>query len=127
MKGIKLLSVYALCMCIMLFQSCEDDAEKDISCNDDILGMWNVTNIQPSFCTLLSYEINTGSSNSILSIVLDDGTRKLSGNGLLDEDCSAMTYTVSEGSTIESGSITFDGNTLVDMSTIGCLFTATKQ
>jgi hypothetical protein len=127
MKCIKLLSLFALYMGVILFQSCGDDAEKDVSCNDDILSVWTVTNIQPSFCTLLSYEISTGSSNNILSITLDDGTRKLTGSGLLGADCAEMTYTVSAGSTIESGSITFDGNTLVDMSTLGCLFSATKQ
>ena len=120
---------------IFLLQSCgEEDCTEgksgpncDEDCIETIIGTWNVTNIQPAFCTLSTYNFETRPSDSFISVSLDDGTRKLSGEGLLDADCSSMTYTVSEGSDIVNGSITFDGNMLTDMSDLGCLFTAIKQ
>lgn len=136
MKYIHLLSGLTLLIFIALLQSCGGDevcpdgfsgSDCETHCSEDIFGTWNVTNIQPAFCDLLSYEIGVGSSTSILSISLDDGTRTLTGNGLLDADCSEMTYTVSSGSTILSGAIQFTGNTMEDRSDLGCLITAEKQ
>lgn len=97
------------------------------NCGDMIFGVWTVTDILPVGCTVLTYEFGTGTSASILSVILDDGTKKFTGNGLLDPDCEEMTYTVSGGGVIVSGAITFDGAELIDKSDFGCLIYADKQ
>ena len=134
MNPTKILHVLALLCTIGILQSCGDDcpdgtsgADCEPDCREGILGMWNVTDIQPAFCTLLSYEFGTRTTDSFIAISIDDGSRVLTGEGLLDSDCSEMTYTVSQGGTIVSGSITFDGNILTDRSDLGCLFTASRQ
>lgn len=153
MKSFKLFFVLASFVSVVLFNSCGDDACKDVtclnggdciegicdcpegfvgsdcgtSCGDVIFGTWNVTDIRPIGCTLLTYEFGTGISSNIISVTLDDGTRVLDGEGLLDADCTALTYTVSGNGDIVSGSITFNGSTLIDMSGLGCLITAVKQ
>ena len=130
MKHINLLSVLALIIPAMLFLSCGDDEGVDESmCVDDIFGVWKVSNFVPSSsnCTLTSYEFGVGTASNILSMSIVDESRTFTGNGLLDADCSEMTYTVSQGGTIVSGSIKFNGAMLEDKSDFGCLVSATKQ
>lgn len=132
---VKLLPIVYLFLSIALFQSCgEEECPKGIAgpnceadCIESIIGVWNVTTIDPAFCTLSTYNFETRPSDSFISVTLIDETRLLTGEGLLDSDCLSMTYTVSEGGTIVNGSISFDGNRLTDMSDLGCLFTAIKQ
>jgi hypothetical protein len=125
-------------ICLLFIFSCSsDDAEEcavgfsgancEVYCNQGIPGTWNVTDIRPIGCTLLSYQFELGSGDNIISMTLDEGDRLLTGNGLLQDDCSEMTYTVSNGATIVSGTIVFTDNTLEDRSGLGCLIYATKQ
>ncbi len=130
MKYIKLLSVLVPLISVILIQSCGDDEGGDESiCVDDIFGAWEVTNFVPSSsnCTLTTYEFRTGTASNILAMSIVDESRTFTGNGLLDADCSEMTYTVSQGGTIVSGSIRFNGAMLEDRSDFGCLVSATKQ
>ena len=134
MKGFKPLCLVTLFFTLAFSYSCgEDDCPDGSSgvncesdCREDIFGIWNVTNIQPMFCELMTYEFRTRTTDSFIAITLDDGSRAFTGEGLLDSDCLSMSYTVSEGGTIISGTISFDGNTLTDMSDLGCLITASK-
>lgn len=98
-----------------------------VVCKDNILGTWAVTNIAPAFCDLLSYEFGTSTAHEFITIAMDDGTTIYTGQGLLEDDCSEMTYTVSGSGNIYSGSIRFNGDTFEDASDLGCLFTAEKQ
>ncbi len=135
MKGLRKVVGSILTVCIILLLSCGDEecldgfsgSDCETFCSADIFGTWNVTDIQPAFCTLSNYEFGSGISNTIISVSLDDGTRTLTGEGLLDSDCSSMTYTVSAGGTIVSGSITFNGSSMEDRSDLGCLISAAKQ
>ena len=154
MRYTKLIPFLGFILCLCIFQSCGDNACDNVSCLNDgvcvegtcdcpdgytgsdcgthcsenIFGIWSVTKLQPVGCsqTLVSYEFATGISQSIISVTIRDETDTWTGEGLLDSDCESMTYTVSGNGDVINGSIDFDGSTLVDMTSLGCLITATK-
>jgi hypothetical protein len=138
MKCFKLLAFFFIFLGVVLFYSCGEDACERVTClnngicvdgicNCNIVGTWNVTNIQPSNCTVLTYQFGTGMSSSIFSVTIDDGSRIFTGSGLLDTNCEGMTYSAQAGSTIVSGAIRFDGSTFADQSGFGCLISAAKK
>ena len=85
MKFIKLFHLALLFTALAMFPSCGgDDGEEpeEMSCADDVKGIWNVTDQIPTSagCTLVTYEIGTGTDDNILSIEINDGTRVYSVN-----------------------------------------------
>jgi len=152
MKYIKLLSVLALFFTVVLFQSCEDDACEGVTClndgicldgtcdcstgysgadcgthcSEDIIGTWDITSGMSANCNLVSYTLAAGATDrKILITITDDGGIMASGTGTLSFDCSTMTY---ELPNLFTGNMTFTGNTLTDVISIGgCEFGATKQ
>lgn len=156
MKSIKLLSVLVLFFTVVLFQSCENDPCEDVTClNDgicldgtcdcttgysgancgthcsaDIVGTWDVTNGQTTFCDFGKYEFTKGSTDTeiLVSLTSADGFIVITGTGTLSLDCSSMTYTVIINSTSTiSGTLSFDGTTFIDVTDVGCTLEATKQ
>ena len=131
MKNIQFLLSVLLIMTLIFLQSCGDEEEpNEESCVDQVLGTWEVTSFIPfsADCGGLSrYEIATGSADNILSFSIVDGSRTLSGSGLINTSCTQMTYTVSQGQTIVSGTILFNGTMFEDQSDLGCLVSARKQ
>lgn len=114
-----------------MIQSCGDaDASDENSCIDDITGSWQVTGFVPSSANcsgLRTYQMAIGSADNILSLSIVDDTRTLNGSGLVNTNCTEMTYTVSQGQTIVSGTILFNGTMFEDQSDLGCLVSASKQ
>ena len=122
---------YLLILSFFFIQACgDDDSTDENSCIGDLLGIWQVTGFIPSSANcsgLTTYEISTGSANNILSLSIFNDTRTLSGSGLVNTNCTEMTYTVSQGQSIVSGAISFNGRMFEDQSDLGCLVSASKQ
>ena len=152
MNSINKFPVFSILICIILFQSCGDGSCGDLKCLnggecveglcycpdgyvgedcgifcfDEIKGTWNVTD-QSTHCDYVSYTFGVGTSERIFSLDLNDGTRVLSGHGLMDDECKTMTYSVSTSGIIISGAITFNGSTLEDRLDGGCFVSASRQ
>lgn len=131
MKYINFLFVLVLISSLALFQSCSDDGiTQGDNCVDNIYGDWEVDSFTPSSANcseLTTYRVSTGRSKNILSLSIVNGSRTFSGSGFIDDNCSEMSYTVSQDQTIISGDIRFNGSSLEDRSGLGCLVKATKQ
>jgi len=131
MKEFKLICLVILSLCLIVLGSCgNDDEMEEENCVDNIIGFWDVIDFAPSTSNcgeLSSYEIRTTEQSNILSISIINGDQTLSGTGLIDEDCSQLTYTVQQGQTISSGDIRFAGTTFEDRSDFGCLVNADKR
>ena len=85
-----------LIIALIFLQACgnEDGADEN-SCIDDISGAWDVTSFIPSSANcfeLTTYQIGPGPYDNILSITMANGTRTLTGTGLINARCSEMTY-----------------------------------
>ncbi len=124
------LSVILISLFTILCSCGSDEESENKNCIDEIVGVWDVVSFSPSTAdcsSLVSYEIGTTADDNILTISLDEGGRRLEGTGVIDDDCSQLLYTVSEGQTIESGDIRFNGSTFEDRSDFGCLVNAEKR
>lgn len=131
MKYLNLICSFVLIVSLVLLQSCgDDDGTNEESCVNDVFGTWEVTSFIPSTANcdaLTTYQIGRGTDDNILTLSIVDGSRTLTGNGLINATCSEMTYTVSQGQTIVSGTIIFNGTMLEDRSDLGCLVSASKR
>ena len=130
MKNCKLICLGLLSMCFIVLSSCGSGEDTEETCTTDIIEFWDVIDFAPSTSNcgqLISYQFMTTDQDNILSVTITNGDQTLSGSGLIDEDCSQLTYTVQEGQTIESGDIRFSGTTFEDVSGFGCIVNAEKR
>ena len=131
MNQLKLISITIMSILLTALPSCSsDDDITEETCTTDIIGFWDVIDFAPSTSNcgqLISYQFMTTDQDNILSVTIINGDQTLSGSGLIDEDCSQLTYTVQAGQTIESGDIRFSGTTFEDVSGFGCIVNAEKR
>ena len=122
--------IHLLIFLLAVLTSCGSDEMEEENCANDLIGLWEVTDFTPttSNCDdISSYQIGTTEQSSIFSLTIINGDQTLIGSGLIDADCTQLTYTVSQGQTISSGDIRFSGDTFEDRSDFGCLVNAIKR
>lgn len=152
MKFINVLSVLVLFFSVALFQSCELDPCKDVTClndgvcldgtcdcttgysgtdcsthcSDNIIGTWKITN-GTAFCDFSEYQFTRGSGTSGINIVLVSPIANWSGSGTLSADCKTMSYTATSSGQSRNGNFTFNGDNLTENHGTSCTYEATKQ
>ena len=141
MKSIKFLSILAILLSLLAYQSCKktdlcdaviclnggicDDGictgcdtgysgdTCENHCSANVSGVYNVTN-GTNVSNLESYTFSKGSSDTEVLIILAFPGSSFSATGRLSADCSTLTYTFDDFPSLGDGVITFSGDTLSD-------------